>query len=336
MSDKYYYYLLNGNCRNLYDRLVDGIQKRSSEIRCIDLDITYSDVVTVNNAIELDNPELFYVDYSNSQYIQLIGTNNVEAVLIHYLYSVSDSDSLQKIVDSSCRKIVSLLSIDGCSELQKVWRVHELFIDNVRYFSETIAKKGTFEWHRAQSILGVFLDKKAVCGGISKSFKYVLNQIGVRSIVVEGTAISQTNSKEFHAWNIVKIDGNNYHVDMTWDITQSESGIRCYDYFNLKDELIYRDHNTESKLPKCISDKDNYFARNGFVIYNKSEWNKYFTDSYSRIIGDYYIRIEYPCDLESEIERIRKHIIHQANDAVSMKYTINNQQRIIHVIVQNE
>ena len=279
---------------------------------------------------------MFFVDFSKYHYSDVVGAGKIDSLLVSYLYSVDDCGLLQDVVDNSFRKIVAMSSLEGCSELEKTWKIHDFFIDNIGYFSETINKVGTFEWFRAQSILGVFLDKKAVCTGISKAFKYIMNQIGVRSIVVEGTAINQNNIKEGHTWNIIKIDDNNYHIDITWDVSESENGIRSYNYFNLTDKLIFLDHFTKSNLPVCASEKDNYFSRNESVIHNRRDWDRYFSNSYAHLFGDYYVRIDYPCDLENEIERIKEHIIKRSGcNSLSVEITINDRQRIIRVTVRN-
>ena len=46
-----------------------------------------------------------------------------------------------------------------------------------------------------------------------------------------------------HTWNIVRINGKYYHLDATFDNTlgNDKKEIR-YDYFNLDDQQIFRDH----------------------------------------------------------------------------------------------
>ena len=336
MTDRYYFYLLNKDCRLLYDRILVAINQRKTRVNCNDLKIDCSNVPEIYKAIELDNPSIFYVNFFNYKYLFHQGTNEVNSIQIGYLYSTADCSSLQTFVEESVQKIMARLSFENCTEFQKAWRLHDLIIGNVDYFHEALSKEKSFEWHRAHSILGLFLDKKAICSGISKAYKYLLNQIGVRSIVVDGMALDQNNMKVGHNWNIVKIDGENYHIDITWDITNSEKELKSYDYFNLKDEQIYRDHFTERRFPICSSVKDNYFDRNGFAIRNKLDWKRYFAESYTKLFGDYYVRIDYSCDLEEEAKRIEQHMIScRTNESPSWRKFINERQRIIRITIQN-
>lgn len=59
-----------------------------------------------------------------------------------------------------------------------------------------------------------------------------------------------------HAWNIVNIDGEPYHLDATWDMGNK------HDYFNLTDELINLEHKAYGNMPKCRSKKANFYVQN--------------------------------------------------------------------------
>ena len=59
-------------------------------------------------------------------------------------------------------------------------------------------------------IYGVFVDKKAVCQGYAEAYDYLLECVGIKSEICVSDALN-------HAWNIVTIGGQKYHVDVTWD-----------------------------------------------------------------------------------------------------------------------
>lgn len=44
-----------------------------------------------------------------------------------------------------------------------------------------------------------------------------------------------------HTWNVVTVEGQRYHVDATFD-NSLQRGMKRYDYFNLDDRHIFRDH----------------------------------------------------------------------------------------------
>ena len=67
-----------------------------------------------------------------------------------------------------------------------------------------------------------------------------------------------------HTWNIVKINGTYYHLDATFDNSlrkdYGNSEIR-YDYFNLDDQQIFRDHEPLiAPAPHC-TDHDHFYYK---------------------------------------------------------------------------
>ena len=335
MRDWYYYYQLNQGGKTLYKRLLEAYEKRKEKVLCDGLGVRASDLSQVFSAVEYDNPDLFYVNFKEYRYSVNEGSDKVYSVLLDYLFSVDDYNKLYSVVENSARKIISRLSVEGCSDYNKVLKLHDLLAENVDYFSEALSREGSFEWYRSQTILGLLLDKKSVCVGISKAYKYLLNQIGVRSIVVTGTALNEMNVKEGHAWNIVKINGNSYHVDMTWDIAISKNRLRSYNYFNLNDSMIFRDHYTDSVLPACSSIEDNYFEKYGKVIHSISDWHRYLSENNCNGNNDFYVRIDYKCDLDSEVKRIEEYIKRNSRDLfVRWQTTKDERQNIIRVTVQ--
>ena len=64
-----------------------------------------------------------------------------------------------------------------------------------------------------------------------------------------------------HAWNVVRIDGQYYHLDATFDNTLSRNNLIRYDYVNLSDKQIFRDHEPVIwKVPVC-SDSDHFYYK---------------------------------------------------------------------------
>ena len=82
-------------------------------------------------------------------------------------------------------------------------------------------------------------------------------------------------------WNIVKIGGDWYHLDVTWDAADQNSR---YMYFNVDDKTIKKNHSIGERfqssgslrsnkmynfdLPKCTAKKYNYYERNSVKISN--------------------------------------------------------------------
>ena len=130
--------------------------------------------------------------------------------------------------------------------------MHDWICQNISYDEEGNDKSKPARVIASHNIIGVFAHHRAQCEGIAKAVKVLLNAVDVKCIVVTGESIK--NGKRVpHAWNMVNIDGQPYHLDVTWDIGAIESSFRrvSYDYFNVTDQMIEKDHKADIRLPEC-------------------------------------------------------------------------------------
>ena len=138
-------------------------------------------------------------------------------------------------------------------------------ISNVTYDKDTLYRKKTSIL--SHTAYGAIVEKKAVCEGISNAFSHLAKQVGISATVVNGFA-----DGEEHAWNMIQIGQDCYHIDVTWDIkNKRESTIKSYDYFCLcDDDLKFR--NWDKKIyPRCISSKYNYFTVTRSFAHDKQQ-----------------------------------------------------------------
>ena len=104
--------------------------------------------------------------------------------------------------------------------------------EKVIYFHERLASSYTYEWDAeglCYTAYGLLTNGQSVCEGYAWAYNVLMHDLGVESYVV-------TSKENDHSWNLVKIDGEYYHVDVTWDNTKAgeylgrvwhESLLRC-------------------------------------------------------------------------------------------------------------
>lgn len=65
----------------------------------------------------------------------------------------------------------------------------------------------------------------------------------VDKVAVKANQEGDFSGNDYHAWNLVKIETESYHVDVTWD-NMYDKGLQhiSYDYFNMTTEQIMLDH----------------------------------------------------------------------------------------------
>lgn len=97
---------------------------------------------------------------------------------------------------------------------------------------------------------GVLLRGKGVCQSYSLAYLLLLNQLDIECQYVVSASMN-------HSWNLVKLGGKWYHVDVTWDDPQG--GMENHAYFCLSDAYMKRDHEwIYSNYPAADDDSLNY------------------------------------------------------------------------------
>lgn len=110
-----------------------------------------------------------------------------------------------------------------------------------------------------------------MCEGIAKVVKILCDALGIWCIIAVSEANPEKKIKYRHAWNVVRIGGRYYHLDATFDNTLGKGEEIRYDYFNLSDEQIFRDHEPVIwKVPACEDGEHTYY-REKKVSFTKYE-----------------------------------------------------------------
>lgn len=117
--------------------------------------------------------------------------------------SASDDDKLEYAVN----RVLARLR-PNMSNIEKIKAVHDYMVRNVSYDLANF-QAGTIPWVD-YGAYGALVNKKAVCSGYSAGFELLMERLGIPVTTVTSGSMS-------HAWNMVQLDGNWYHVDVTWD-----------------------------------------------------------------------------------------------------------------------
>lgn len=135
-------------------------------------------------------------------------------------------------------------SINGnMSELEKEKFLHDYVVKNTKYDYENFINNTVPD--DSYTPYGILVKKIGVCQGYAETMTLLLNMAGIECTTVVGKSQNQN-----HAWNKVKIDNNYYNLDTTWDDPAPDKGsdyVR-YDYFNVSDEQLSKDHNWDINI----------------------------------------------------------------------------------------
>jgi transglutaminase/protease-like cytokinesis protein 3 len=103
----------------------------------------------------------------------------------------------------------------------------------------------------------------------------LLNLAGIENAKVIYFAEDTENATEGHAWNLVKINGNYYHVDTTNDSTTEDAdmsfGYVSYAYFLISTEDILKTSPITAAIsdyiPACDATEDKLFSEKQSVFH---------------------------------------------------------------------
>lgn len=149
-----------------------------------------------------------------------------------------DSDTLlqmKKDLQQKACEIVASNIAKNMPPYMKVYIIHNYIVNNCKYATDYETNKNPYYY----TAYGALLNGKAVCDGYASAAKILFDLCGIENIKVTGT--SKGNG---HAWNLIKLDNDYYHIDTTWDDPVSYDGLDYlkYNYYNLTDNEISIDH----------------------------------------------------------------------------------------------
>ena len=216
------------------------------------------DMAEIFFQLRLDCPEIFYV--TSFSYRFYPGADHVEMVP-EYLFEKSKIKEHQKALSSRIAKLVR--PAQNLSPLEKEQYIHDFICQDVRY--DKLKKSYSHE------IIGPLGQGVGVCEGIAKTVKILCDALGIWCIIAISEANPEKGIKYRHAWNILKLDGEYFHLDATFDNSLGHDGIIRYDYFNLDDARLFRDHEPVIyPIPAC-SCNDRFYYRENKLSFTKIE-----------------------------------------------------------------
>lgn len=107
---------------------------------------------------------------------------------------------------------------------------------------------------------GFFKEHSTICVGNATTFKLFMDMLGIDCKIIHSTSNGE------HAWDIVRLDGDWYHVDLTFDNLGGKEP--AYSFFNVTDDA--KDNGDypwdKSEFPQCTSTKYSYAYNNSVEV----------------------------------------------------------------------
>ena len=261
--DKYFYNQLEEPSQTIYKAFESNKENMKSGTFRIELGNSFSDILSQTNGSDLlgqyyqsaieaytyDNPEIFYLS-PNKMYINIETTTLGNSVTYNVFINNGNENNYfideftsQSQVESAISQIEQvknqILQNRSGNTYDDIRMVHDYLVENIEY-DTTVSQSNIY------NVYGALVNGRAVCEGYARSFKYLMDKLGIPCTLVIGTGTNSQGQTENHAWNYVQLNGTWYAIDCTWDDPVSSTGYVSqsskYRYFLKGSNEFLQDH----------------------------------------------------------------------------------------------
>lgn len=267
--EKLYYSQLDGEKKKIYDKIYFAIKDCKETVRIYQM-IDSQELFDIVGFVLAENPELFWSNGACT-------FDSRGKLTFDYIYTPEEIEICKAQVEENTKDIIAEAKAIS-DEYERALFLFDFVAENTTYDDD--AAKNLDDNPKASTIAGALIDKKAVCGGYSRAYQYLLSQCSLNTETVYGTAKTPDGTQE-HAWNLQYLDGNYYYTDVTWGDSyegKTEEGYTSHIYFCMTEKDMSKTHTLDSNIsyPQCTANADNYFVKEGlyFSDFSKSDMKK--------------------------------------------------------------
>jgi hypothetical protein len=210
--------------------------------------ISFKDFNILIEKVLNENPECRFFNTWKTSY-SMYDKKLAYKVEFQLNFTKSEIITMQTAVKNKIKKIIASQITPGMSDYTKELKLHDYLVNNTVYDYKNLLKNTVPP--TSYTAYGVLIKGVGVCEGYSEAMKMLLNSVSIECGIISGYANGA------HAWNLVKLGSDYYHLDVTFDdpvVNNGAINVLRHDYFNITDNEIKKNHNWDyAKYPKCGS-----------------------------------------------------------------------------------
>jgi len=141
----------------------------------------------------------------------------------------------RQILDA-CADVIEELITEDMSDYRKELTIHDWIIKWADYDKGALSNAPDAKPDPDNdNPYGLLIQKKAICRGFTSTFQLFMDMLDVECISVDGSSVNGE-----HAWNMVRLDGEWYCVDVTWNnpVNLIKTEAVTHKYFNVPSEFM--------------------------------------------------------------------------------------------------
>lgn len=220
--------------RNIFYTVINSGQETFS-FYCPDEYTTCTDDVKMlaNDQEELSHINNFVHPYNGFKHIET-QYNSLGEVTVT-IFKNYDKDMIS-VTDARVNDIVTSRVPPAATDIEKIKIAHDYIINNSRYDVDR-SERNVINY-KSEIAYGPLVQGYGICGGYSDAMQLFLEKFDIESYRV---------ASETHVWNVVNLNGNWYHLDLTWDDPITRDGTQVLDdsYFLINTNKLHSLDTTE-------------------------------------------------------------------------------------------
>lgn len=214
------------------------IEKYSSRIDVSRYNIPVEDCVLLLQTVLYTHPELYFVSPVNVSYTHANGV--MKDFVPIYLYSQAEREEKDRDLAEITEKMLYGID-DTYSDCRKALIVHDRLIIGCQYSQEI-----STDMPSIYTIYGCLVEGTAVCQGYALAYNYLMENLGIKAEFVSSEEMQ-------HAWSVIQLGNQYYHVDTTWDDPTYDKGGQVYHSYFLKSDSAMENDGSLTKHYGWIS-----------------------------------------------------------------------------------
>lgn len=219
---RYVYNTLSDEEKSIYDQILAGVFSYEETV-VLDKEYDTAIVEATYKNVYYQEPEVFWFMAVANNFKECGDTT--DTVKLAYRYDKEQTAELQKEIDAAIEDIAATFP-ENAGDADKIIALHDYLALNAEF---------TKEHENAKDVSGPLVAGYSQCEGYAKAFAYACNKFGIENVRITGNKYTGAS----HAWNKVKIDGEWYNVDVTWDDPEGTTGIYVrHNYLFIDDAAI--------------------------------------------------------------------------------------------------
>lgn len=181
--------------------------------------------------------------------IQGLTDISLEGSTLTLKYATEDKEAVKAAAeqfDLKAQEFLSQAYVEGMTTLELAMSLYQALAQRIVYSYDALD----------DSLYAAIVNLEGDSAGYAYAYAFLLDQAGIENVVV-------ISEDETHLWNVITVDGQSYHVDLTFNASLSEG--QSIKFFGMNDDqaMLSLGHTRwtaaegqgEQEVPQCSSDR---------------------------------------------------------------------------------